>query len=198
MKWLIFASTRSVQIATRMLDNQIARTFLCLHTLRADCNGWLKHGSSAERPLPPHAPCRLQPRFRSSGVFTLMLCLHTLRADCNRLGSICRVAMPLCLHTLRADCNGRPAVLLAVRGLCLHTLRADCNGIDKIKRLSPKNFASTRSVQIATLYADTYCVSGFLCLHTLRADCNAPPPQKSALPSWLCLHTLRADCNMAD
>ncbi len=55
-----FASTRSVQIATKALTESQRRLVLCLHTLRADCNMlpilYAKHPK---------------------------LCLHTLRADCN-------------------------------------------------------------------------------------------------------------------
>ena len=36
---LIFASTRSVQIATKFLKEMNVQHMLCLHTLRADCNG---------------------------------------------------------------------------------------------------------------------------------------------------------------
>ena len=56
------------------------------------------------------------------------------------------------------------------------------------------NFASTRSVQIATLAGYDDAPSPKLCLHTLRADCNA---RKELFEQhmMLCLHTLRADCN---
>ena len=36
---VIFASTRSVQIATEGIENGRRPCDLCLHTLRADCNG---------------------------------------------------------------------------------------------------------------------------------------------------------------
>ena len=79
----IFASTRSVQIATSSCVRRWNCNKLCLHTLRADCNykrmfvRWFKE-----------------------------LCLHTLRADCNGFNPRldCKREV-LCLHTLRADCN---------------------------------------------------------------------------------------------
>ncbi len=62
----------------------------------------------------------------------------------------------------------------AVEGvmLCLHTLRADCNEHAGMMRVSGWNFASTRSVQIATSYTAEGVIDSSLCLHTLRADCN--------------------------
>ena len=80
-----FASTRSVQIATRWMAALLfsvdtlpphapcrlqhggklvvqARLVLCLHTLRADCNGTGTGSQISRGTLPPHAPCRLQPR----------------------------------------------------------------------------------------------------------------------------------------
>ena len=55
-----FASTRSVQIATKLPFRASRRRLLCLHTLRADCNGKRRYRSAQPLPLPPHAPCRLQ------------------------------------------------------------------------------------------------------------------------------------------
>ena len=100
-----FASTRSVQIATFPFSPAVRCWFLCLHTLRADCN--LRHflHVAGVQALPPHAPCRLQPRK-----------YHR-----------CRPLVALCLHTLRADCNASNRKVLARASLCLHTLRADCN-----------------------------------------------------------------------
>ena len=57
----LFASTRSVQIAT------------CPACTRR----WTPD------PLPPHAPCRLQRIVPLVISYTPSLCLHTLRADCN-------------------------------------------------------------------------------------------------------------------
>ena len=79
----IFASTRSVQIATQPYPCKLFSTFLCLHTLRADCNEAVAVLVSVYATLPPHAPCRLQPQARRAWVFPFWLCLHTLRADCN-------------------------------------------------------------------------------------------------------------------
>ena len=56
-----FASTRSVQIATATTrPTRPTARFLCLHTLRADCNAAPSAASIGSSPLPPHAPCRLQ------------------------------------------------------------------------------------------------------------------------------------------
>ena len=102
-----FASTRSVQIATGAAQSCVPQRKLCLHTLRADCNSPAgARERDPARPLPPHAPCRLQPA---------------------RAGS------------------GRPD-----RRLCLHTLRADCNPTARWRSAGRCSFASTRSVQIAT------------------------------------------------
>ena len=102
--------------------------------------------------------------------------------------------------------------------LCLHTLRADCNTIAGFMAGKIAHFASTRSVQIATLLLFVHHLYRVLCLHTLRADCNVaresalmqvPSPfastrsvQIATFPLRcrsgrleLCLHTLRADCN---
>ena len=43
-------------------------------------------------------------------------------------------------------------------------------------RVSGWNFASTRSVQIATSYTAEGVIDSSLCLHTLRADCNDTVP----------------------
>ena len=57
---LFFASTRSVQIATIMASEVKSTYCLCLHTLRADCNGVKFCFNLPHVALPPHAPCRLQ------------------------------------------------------------------------------------------------------------------------------------------
>ena len=102
-----FASTRSVQIATAIQKDKAFCINLCLHTLRADCNG-------------------------NMGMYYEIneLCLHTLRADCNGAGTTTAIDnLLLCLHTLRADCNVVNLNDRISRALCLHTLRADCNGV---------------------------------------------------------------------
>ena len=63
--------------------------------------------------------------------------------------------------------------------LCLHTLRADCNERDTLKQQLADAFASTRSVQIATLLTEYNAATGLLCLHTLRADCNGRNAQNA-------------------
>ena len=220
-----------------MVSNHIA---LCLHTLRADCNGTMTLFAASTCTLPPHAPCRLQHADGDKGNAEPPLCLHTLRADCNkRTARFSQASCPLPPHApcrLQRDCDGaegdgcalpphapcrlqRPTGNLCrvVSNLCLHTLRADCNGAKclwrynhlslpphapcRLQRVSHllhtslcRSFASTRSVQIATVILELSNSTMPLCLHTLRADCNRG--RVRALPHFrLCLHTLRADCN---
>ena len=172
MGYSVFASTRSVQIATKRLYKVLMRMNLCLHTPRADCNttfrarsakgGLCLHTPRADcnkPPCPPRGPlpclCLHTPRADCNDAVRrkrlgIHLCLHTPRADCNIFAIRQSAKKLLCLHTPRADCNHTEKGGAIILVLCLHTPRADCNGIDKIKRLSPKNFASTRPVQIAT------------------------------------------------
>ncbi len=153
--------------------------------------------------MPPHAPCRLQHNPAPRCPYCGSLCLHTLRADCN-----CRAErMQLSVMALlpHAPCRLQPddaAIILSDTPLCLHTLRADCNHRPpceiccaeplpphapcrlQLRRLqiyqSPSSFASTRSVQIATILARKSTARGTLCLHTLRADCNRNPVNYAA------------------
>ena len=101
-----FASTRSVQIATRK-----AVSMLC----------FLRFAST-----------------RSVQIAT------GLCADCHQKRA-------LCLHTLRADCNLKEYDKSRAEQLCLHTLRADCNRGESQFPGGIVIFASTRSVQIATV-----------------------------------------------
>ena len=82
-----FASTRSVQIATRACSYFSISRWLCLHTLRADCNRSQHHAG------------QLHPAFAS----TRSVQIATTRS------ARTSPDVPLCLHTLRADCNGRNA-----------------------------------------------------------------------------------------
>ena len=59
--FLVFASTRPVQIATRLFCRNVIYHALCLHTPRADCNSCRCARRNSNCALPPHAPCRLQP-----------------------------------------------------------------------------------------------------------------------------------------
>ena len=102
---------------------------LCLHTLRADCNDYMMHprrsakGFASTRSV-QIATFRAFPKYHSAA-----LCLHTLRADCNPSHTPNPSPTPrLCLHTLRADCNIPDITTVLAKVLCLHTLRADCNG----------------------------------------------------------------------
>ena len=101
-------------------------------------------------PLPPHAPCRLQRVISRRAPATFSLCLHTLRADCNRRDVAFTIRNPpLPPH---APCRLQ---LSRRRGV-----------------LTPTCFASTRSVQIATVRQRHPRAGKHLCLHTLRTDCN--------------------------
>ena len=176
-----FASTRPVQIATAFRGVRESGRRLCLHTPRADCNG---------RPI--------------LGTPIVFLCLHTPRADCNA----CQFGMFVVSHPLppHAPCRLQ-------HGGCGDYVgrkwplppHAPC-------RLQPKttssavvsmSFASTRPVQIATLFAGDWQQRRCLCLHTPRADCNAirgrlaatalslPPHAPCRLqPRWRCLPRL--------
>ena len=103
------------------------------------------------KPLPPHAPCRLQ-RFRPKILHCdIALCLHTLRADCNAHSIRDLIAYDwLCLHTLRADCNACGALLCAVRDTLPPHAPCRLQPSGSTRRTSEFSFASTRSVQIAT------------------------------------------------
>ena len=168
-----FASTRPVQIATAFRGVRESGRRLCLHTPRADCNG---------RPI--------------LGTPIVFLCLHTPRADCNA----CQFGMFVVSHPLppHAPCRLQ-------HGGCGDYVgrkwplppHAPC-------RLQPKttssavvsmSFASTRPVQIATLFAGDWQQRRCLCLHTPRADCNRAGAVFHAWRGQLCLHTPRADCN---
>ena len=132
---------------------------LCLHTLRADCNCRAERMQLSVMALPPHAPCRLQPDD----------------------AAIILSDTPLCLHTLRADCNHRPPCEIC----CAEPLppHAPCRLQRPIRQSTAsirQDFASTRSVQIATTYPAEYSINqAGLCLHTLRADCNCRNAQNA-------------------
>ena len=146
---------------------------LCLHTLRADCNG-----KEYRKPASHN------------------LCLHTLRADCNdymmhprRSAKGFASTRSVQIATFRAFPKYHSAAL------CLHTLRADCNGMQCRLHLLDGRFASTRSVQIATRYS----APNGLCVRPLppHAPCRLQlrPLLANFHHAVLCLHTLRADCN---
>ena len=135
---LVFASTRSVQIATapsaacrrqsatlpphapcRLQQERKAERAehraLCLHTLRADCNADATPAPPAQAALPPHAPCRLQRAAQSAAsIGSSPLPPHApCRLQHRPDGNASRRSR-LCLHTLRADCN-KASVLPAAR-----------------------------------------------------------------------------------
>ena len=147
----IFASTRSAQIATRLIQHPERRPQLCLHTLRADCNNAARLHRRQGAPLPPHAPRRLQ------------------RKEVNIYGAVYQPLPPhaprrLQLRSSRAFFRAVSLPPHAPRRLQL-TVRG---AIDEVY-----DFASTRSAQIATSATAVRRTGRCdLCLHTLRADCN--------------------------
>ena len=146
---------------------------LCLHTLRADCNGL-----SIVR-------MKLKCTFAS----TRSVQIATVKSIGNRLHTIFASTRSVQIAT-----QFRPGLLLAQK-LCLHTLRADCNATMSARIRLSVSFASTRSVQIATGWTIKLTTTLLLCLHTLRADCNSLGLMVCMILPRLCLHTLRADCN---
>ena len=129
-----FASTRSVQIATIRLPKW------CRNPLFA---------STRSVQIATIVPRCRQP-YRA-------LCLHTLRADCNdaNVGNM----KPEGTLPPHAPCRlqrSREPKGFQIKQLCLHTLRADCNA-DRVE-LKDRAFlfASTRSVQIATLFVQVF------------------------------------------
>ena len=169
------------------------------------------------KPLPPHAPCRLQ-RFRPKILHCdIALCLHTLRADCNAHSIRDLIAYDwLCLHTLRADCNACGALLCAVRDTLPPHAPCRLQPSGSTRRTSEFSFASTRSVQIATRTAthkrrhESFASTRSVQIATGVGDHTARTLRFASTRSVqiaterlvdimadviLCLHTLRADCN---
>ena len=184
-----------MQIATRFKRQTIANESLCLHTLRADCNSSPDESRERNRPFASTRSVQIATRtptgWRGLSNFastrsvqiatTPALYGYEIEAFASTRSVQIATRMPpprrpprrLCLHTLRADCNAQLSQqhpLAAV--LCLHTLRADCNIALTGMRRGEVVFASTRSVQIATLPQRSAGILIPLCLHTLRADCN--------------------------
>ena len=173
-----FASTRPVQIATRTPQRLYCSSwgFASTRPVQIATTRW-KRFSCPPCTLPPHAPCRLQPRK------LLML-----------PGRICFASTrPVQIATGNGEGN-----TLNARELCLHTPRADCNmPCVALKCLDRSFFASTRPVQIATSSVrEVRPLNHALPPH---APCRLQPfvcyvPRLSAT---LCLHTPRADCNIS-
>ena len=78
----------------------------------------------------------------------------------------------LCRHTLRADCNGLSIVRMKLKCTFASTRSVQIATVKSIGNRLHTIFASTRSVQIATARNMQEKLTGKLCLHTLRADCN--------------------------
>ena len=106
---VIFASTRPVQIATRaFFSSSMASFFASTRPVQIATNPRRNHARQ-QIPLPPHAPCRLQPRWRT--YFTLPTGFASTRPVQIATGKrdVIRRALELCLHTPRADCNAGEA-----------------------------------------------------------------------------------------
>ena len=125
---VVFASTRSVQIATRPQYFQQHAILLCLHTLRADCNDNCRLYSFHRTALPPHAPCRLQRRLPLTPLnrhfFASTRSVQIATPDANKRFKQWRFA-------------STRSVQIATSASCL-------------EQFDFEDFASTRSVQIAT------------------------------------------------
>ncbi len=124
--------------------------------------------------LPPHAPCRLQPKQIKQSGATTALCLHTLRADCNatlRYQYLLEATFASTRSVQIATACGVERMQLSIMALPPH---APCR------------------LQLRLETSSSGCKQ--LCLHTLRADCNGHCTAAGGCPR-LCLHTLRADCN---
>ena len=168
---------------------------LCLHTLRADCNGL-----SIVR-------MKLKCTFAS----TRSVQIATVKSIGNRLHTIFASTRSVQIAT------GEYYNIFWKYNLCLHTLRADCNN-DCVMRVAGIDvFASTRSVQIATLsptpfpshmpFASTRSVQiATRGAGAQESNLGPLPPHApcrlqlcfhgvASIHKYLCLHTLRADCN---
>ena len=167
---------------------------LCLHTLRADCNG-----KEYRKPASHN------------------LCLHTLRADCNLILRTNFLLTILCLHTLRADCNMNLLMLSALKPALPPHAPCRLQLQSKRTRHFASTFASTRSVQIATaIWACITKSTSFASTRSVQIATAASDEEELCPESFastrsvqiatgcvgadgrqpdLCLHTLRADCN---
>ena len=143
----------------------------------------------------PHIPCRLQHALPITRKTCYSLCLHTLRADCNPPNRNKTSKPLLCLHTLRADCNN-PANFHRCFP-CALPPHAPCRLQQApLACVAPKGaFASTRSVQIATMHRA--CRNPPMTTLPPHAPCRLQRSISADIDqdNNLCLHTLRADCN---
>ena len=211
-----FASTRSVQIATPYATLDCQAFVLCLHTLRADCNGTSTPLSPARGcfastrsvqiatragragvcnagPLPPHAPCRLQPPTPHQSILPLSLPPHApcrlqlgyrvRRNGARTFASTRSVQIATKFSSMqRTSCS-----FASTRSVQIATLFT-------VAPLGIKIFASTRSVQIATRTL-FFWSSGSVFASTRSVQIATPTASAESRRAPLCLHTLRADCN---
>ncbi len=101
---------------------------LCLHTPRADCNEKRPRLSACSMPLPPHAPCRLQRRFRSIWLTT----------------SSFASTRPVQIATKKCNQDAQDKSFASTRPVQIATSLLVSLKVKSI------GFASTRPVQIAT------------------------------------------------
>ena len=104
----------------------------------------------------------------------------------------------LCLHTLRADCNGLSIVRMKLKCTFASTRSVQIATVKSIGNRLHTIFASTRSVQIATNYESTWRLEDELFASTRSVQIATKNKRLAALRYILCLHTLRADCNAAN
>ena len=128
----------------------------------------------------PHAPCRLQRIIGRRMYCFHNLCLHTLRADCN-LAASPTLMVQTCSLPPHAPCRLQRGLLLCLLQFHLFasTRSVQIATITASRTKRRCCFASTRPVQIATFAANSSASTVDLCLHTPRTDCNHCGPQKS-------------------
>ena len=149
------------------------------HTPRADCNASEASDRDCHNPLPPHAPCRLQPNGLRARRAKLALPPH---APC-RLQRTAAV-----LAAIPSDFASTRSVQIAT---CCQLRANSCNAPlpphapCRLQQVLPEEpaasafFASTRSVQIAAFWWKEPTQEERLCLHTLRADCSGRNAQNA-------------------
>ena len=190
---------------------------LCLHTLRADCNGL-----SIVR-------MKLKCTFAS----TRSVQIATVKSIGNRLHTIFASTRSVQIATGESSISSQLSYFASTRSvqiatntlwdtigiwsLCLHTLRADCNITGTINYKTSISLPPHAPCRLQHILPNIKTTTLSLCLHTLRADCNPKAfctlRMQSSLPPHapcrlqqriqsdfrkcriLCLHTLRADCN---
>ena len=151
-----FASTRSVQIATRACSYFSISRWLCLHTLRADCNRSQHHAGQLHPAFASTRSVQIATTRSARTSPDVPLCLHTLRADCNQhRQERATNYSPLPPH---APCRLQPSdVVIAVSFISFASTRSVQIATQELRTAFARRiFASTRSVQIATIHTSAH------------------------------------------